>query len=205
MQRSFFRTAYKDGTAMWDIPVPQPAIVMLAAQGELEGPVLDLGCGTGENGLFLDLLGFDVVGIDRERRAVTLAQEKAERCKARALFLVDDALKPVVPRGWARTVIDAAFFHGLSARERKRYWRTAAEALRPGGRLHILSFDDPLMRRQLREAPAVLRGPSLRPAYFLLRGDSACDAEAAVLATYRKAGPAPRPPRPKRRSKGARA
>lgn len=204
MQRSFFRSAYRAGDASWDVPFPQPAFVALAAAGEVEGPVLDLGCGTGENGLFLDLLGLDVVGIDRERRAIAMAQDKAERCKARALFLVEDALKPVVPRGWAGTVVDAGFFHGLGARERRRYWRVVEQALRPGGRLHVLSFDDADLRRALREAPPGLRRPTLRPSYFMLRGDPAVDAEAAVVATYVKQGPAKRPPRPKRRSNGSR-
>src|SRR5262245_51620122 len=52
VQRAFFRSAYRDGDASWDVPFPQPAFVTLAARGEVEGPVLDLGCGTGEAGLF---------------------------------------------------------------------------------------------------------------------------------------------------------
>ncbi len=205
MKRAFFRSAYRDGDASWDVPFPQPAVVALAARREVEGPVLDIGCGTGETGLFLDLLGFDVVGIDRERRAVQAAQDKAARCKARAIFLEGDALKPTMPRHWAGTIVDAAFFHGLDARERRRYWRVVEHALRPGGRLHVLAFDDEPLRRSLREAPPSLRGPTLRPTYFLLRGEAAVDAEAAVLATYRKAGPGSRPPRPKRRTKGRRS
>lgn len=204
MRASFFRDAYRQKDASWDVPFPQPAFVALAAAGEIEGPVLDLGCGTGENSLFLDLLGLEVVGLDRERQAVTLAQRKAARCRARALFLVEDALKPVMPAGWAGTIVDAGFFHGLGQRERRRYWAVASQALRPGGRLHILSFDDALLRKQLREAPRPLRGPALRPSYFLLRGEAVVDAEPAVLATYHKAAAA-RPPRPRRRTRGRRA
>lgn len=205
VRASFFRSAYRDGSASWDVPFPQPAFVNLAAAGEVEGPVLDLGCGTGENALFLDLLGFEVVGVDRERQAIAKAQAKARRVEARARFLLDDALRPVVPRHWAGTAVDAGFFHGLDARQRRRYWQAVAEALRPGGRLHVLSFDDGALRRSVREAPASLRGPTLRPSYFLLRGDGAVDAEPAVLATYRKVAPASRPRRPQRRTKGHRS
>jgi len=38
--------SYHDGPAPWDIGRPQPAIVRLASEGGIAGPVLDAGCGT---------------------------------------------------------------------------------------------------------------------------------------------------------------
>ena len=47
-----FDDAY-DGTPPWDIGRPQREVVRLAEAGEITGDVLDVGCGTGENSLWL--------------------------------------------------------------------------------------------------------------------------------------------------------
>jgi len=49
--------SYHDGPAPWVIGRPQPAIVRLASGGGISGPVLDVGCGTGENALHVASLG----------------------------------------------------------------------------------------------------------------------------------------------------
>ena len=49
--------SYQDGPAPWDTGRPQPAIVRLAGAGRFTGTVLDVGCGTGENALFLAARG----------------------------------------------------------------------------------------------------------------------------------------------------
>ena len=49
-----WEASYHDGPAPWDIDRPQSAIVRLASKGRLAGPVLDAGCGTGENALHFD-------------------------------------------------------------------------------------------------------------------------------------------------------
>ncbi|HLA47035.1 MAG TPA: class I SAM-dependent methyltransferase, partial [Thermoplasmata archaeon] len=48
----FFNAAYA-GTPPWDIGRPQPEFVRLEEAGAIKGRVLDVGCGTGENALFL--------------------------------------------------------------------------------------------------------------------------------------------------------
>jgi SAM-dependent methyltransferase len=48
----------------WDVGEPQPAIVRVAAAGGFTGPVLDAGCGPGDNTLHLAALGLRVLGVD---------------------------------------------------------------------------------------------------------------------------------------------
>ena len=63
MSKEHFESAYQE-TAPWDIPGRQPAFVGLEEAGEIRGSVLDAGCGTGENALYLASRGHEVWGLD---------------------------------------------------------------------------------------------------------------------------------------------
>jgi 2-polyprenyl-3-methyl-5-hydroxy-6-metoxy-1,4-benzoquinol methylase len=69
--------SYTDGPAPWDIGQPQPAIVHLASKGVFAGPVLDAGCGTGENTLHIASLGLSVLGVDVAETALAIARKRA--------------------------------------------------------------------------------------------------------------------------------
>ncbi|HZP56698.1 MAG TPA: class I SAM-dependent methyltransferase, partial [Dehalococcoidia bacterium] len=80
MARQPWDASYRDGPAPWDIGGPQPAVVRLAAAGVIAAPVLDAGCGSGENALHLASRGFAVVGVDVAETALDMARAKgAER------------------------------------------------------------------------------------------------------------------------------
>jgi 2-polyprenyl-3-methyl-5-hydroxy-6-metoxy-1,4-benzoquinol methylase len=49
----------------------------LADAGEIESPVLDSGCGTGEHALMLAERGFEVLGLDIAPTAIERARDKA--------------------------------------------------------------------------------------------------------------------------------
>ena len=69
MGRKLFEEAYLS-LPPWDIGRPQGEIIRLAEEGEIRGVVLDAGCGTGENALFLSDLGYKVTGIDAAGAAI---------------------------------------------------------------------------------------------------------------------------------------
>jgi tellurite resistance protein TehB len=60
--------SYHDGPAPWDVGHPQPAIARLASKGGFSGTVLDAGCGTGENALYLSSLGLSVLASTWRKR-----------------------------------------------------------------------------------------------------------------------------------------
>jgi len=62
MARGLFEEAYLS-LPPWDIGRPQREIIRLAEDGEIQGAVLDAGCGTGENALFLANLGYEVTVV----------------------------------------------------------------------------------------------------------------------------------------------
>lgn len=146
MSATHFIEAYK-GTPPWDIGRPQPAFEELTVAGEIAGPVLDAGCGTGENALFLAARGFAVVGVDAVEAAVQAARLKAVARGLEAEFLVHDAL---ALEGLGRrfvTVVDSGLFHTFDDRERGRFVKSLAAALTLGGHYYVLCFSE----RELRD------------------------------------------------------
>src|SRR2546430_15409582 len=70
----------------WDIGRSQPAIMRLAETGQITGLVLDIGCGTGENVLYLAEHGFVAAGIDGAPSAIRKARAKAKQRGLKARF-----------------------------------------------------------------------------------------------------------------------
>ncbi len=146
MSTEHFFDAYR-GTPPWDIGRHQPAFERALGRGDVRGPVLDAGCGTGENALYLAAQGFDVTGVDAVPAAVEAARRKAAARGLRAEFVVGDALDlGALGRRFA-TVIDSGLFHSLDDDERERFRESLAAVLEPGGRYLVLCFSDQEKRR----------------------------------------------------------
>ena len=139
-----FAGMYAEGIPPWQIDRPQPEVVQLIEQGKFESPVLDLGCGTGDNTIELARHGLVVKGLDAVPEALERARKKTEQAglKQSPEFVLGDALRLAVSGLKARTVLDCALFHTFSDEERKEYIRGLEAVLSQGGRLHILSFSE---------------------------------------------------------------
>lgn len=136
-----FEEAYK-GTPPWDIGRAQPAFEGLAADGSVASPVLDAGCGTGENALSFAARGFEVVGVDAVEAAVAAARAKAKARGLEAEFLVHDALALGDLGRRFRTVLDSGLFHTFDDLERRRYVASLAAATSLGARVFVLCFSE---------------------------------------------------------------
>jgi SAM-dependent methyltransferase len=126
--------SYRDGPAPWDIGRPQPAIARLA----FTGPVLDVGCGTGENALHIASLGIAVLGVDVAETAVAMARAKAAERGLEAEFAVADALHLERLGRRFETVLDCGLFHTFDGDERRRYVESLAAVT--DATLYVLCF-----------------------------------------------------------------
>jgi cyclopropane fatty-acyl-phospholipid synthase-like methyltransferase len=136
-----FEEMYK-GVPPWQIDGPQSEIVKLAENGEIKSPLLDVGCGTGENALYLSSLGFEVTGIDIVSSAIEKALGKSKARSTPARFLVWDALKLQDLQRKFNTVIDSGFFHALPDKKRPVFLESLASALNVRATYFMMCFSE---------------------------------------------------------------
>ena len=156
----FFDNAYRDGgRPTWDIGRPQGALFRLAGSGLIVGSVLDAGCGTGENALYLAARGHRVLGVDVAAAAIERAAGKAADRGLPAEFLLADALDLAALDRTFDTVLDVGLFHTLDDAERLRYAASLGTVLGPGGRAFVLCWSDrnPFGRGPRRISPGEIR------------------------------------------------
>ncbi|MDT4992713.1 MAG: hypothetical protein QOH97_2605 [Actinoplanes sp.] len=134
--------SYQDGPAPWDVGRPQPAVVRVAAEGGFAGPVLDAGCGTGENALHIAARGLPVLGFDVAETALAIARTRAADRGIEAEFALADALHLERLGRRFTTVLDCGLFHTFDAEERPGYVTSLASVTAPGATLYVLCFSD---------------------------------------------------------------
>jgi ubiquinone/menaquinone biosynthesis C-methylase UbiE len=152
--------SYHDGPAPWDTGRPQPAVVRAANQGKFAGPVLDAGCGTGDNALHLAALGLSVLGVDVAETALATARHKADERGISVEFAAGDALRLGLLGRRFKTVLDCGLFHTFDGEERPGYVASLASVTQSGGTVLLLCFSDrgpdtgphPVTQEQLRAA-----------------------------------------------------
>ena len=152
---------HRDEPAPWDIGRPQPAVERLVSEGGFTGPVLDAGCGTGENSLLIASLGLPVLGVDVAETALASARKKANDRRIEVEFAAADALQFEALGRKFRTVLDCGLFHSFDdLDERTRYAASLASVTEHGGTLYLLCFSDhgpdtgphPIRQEELRAA-----------------------------------------------------
>ena len=136
---SSFNESYR-GSPPWDIGRPQPEFVKLAENGEILGRVLDVGCGTGENAIFLSQFGTEVWGIDSASLAIEKAKLKAQERRARVRFLVGNAFRLDELGTKFDTVVDCGLFHIFSDQERVLFTKSLRSAMEIHGTYFMLAF-----------------------------------------------------------------
>jgi SAM-dependent methyltransferase len=117
-EESRFRQRYQAGNTPWDLGRPDPNLIQTVTTVPVKCcKALDIGCGTGDNAIWLSLKGFRVVGVDSSEIAVEKAKEKASNAGVECVFRVGDILKSHLegaPFGFA---FDRGFFHTLGSDE----------------------------------------------------------------------------------------
>lgn len=140
---AFFSDVYRS-PAPWDIGEAQPALISLIEDFPPTGPILDIGCGSGDLAIALARLGHEVVGIDFVEEAVRQARARTSKepdaVAARVTFEVADALHPTLLRRQFGSVVDSGFYHLFDSDEGAALILELARTLQLGGRYYVLAF-----------------------------------------------------------------
>lgn len=127
---------YASGNMPWDSGEPEPYLVELVENGTIvPGRALEVGCGTGNDALWLAARGFEVLGVDISPLAVERAQARARAAGTQIEFRVLDFFSARIDRAPFDFVFDRGVLHVFDdAESRARFARQVALALAPGGR-----------------------------------------------------------------------
>lgn len=124
----------------WDSKDAKPRIKELALLGAIRGEVLDIGCGLGDNAIYLAQQGFNVTGLDFAPSAIEQAKGRAAAAGVTIDFQVADATEL---DGWESrfdTVIDSGVYHCFDNEGNAKYASALHRTTRPGARWYIWCF-----------------------------------------------------------------
>ncbi|OBH09292.1 transferase [Mycobacterium sp. E3247] len=129
-------------TPPWDTKAPKDNVIAWLGGGWVHGDVLDIGCGLGDNAIYLALNGFRVTGLDISPTALVTAERRAADAGVDITFAVADSTQLAGYTDAFDTVIDSGMFHCLDDDGKRSYAAAAHRATRPGATLLISCFSD---------------------------------------------------------------
>jgi SAM-dependent methyltransferase len=129
-------------TPPWDTKAPKENVIAWQEGGWVHGCVLDIGCGLGDNAVYLAQQGFNVTGLDLSPTALITAERRAQDAGVTVKFAVTDSTKLEGYTDAFDTVVDSGMFHCLADDAKRSYAAAAHRATKPGATLLLSCFSD---------------------------------------------------------------
>ena len=130
-----FKKRYKTGDTPWDIGKPDFNLIEIVTKTPIKScKALDIGCGTGDNSIWLAQNHFQVTGTDISEIAIKKAKEKASKNDVKCTFIVVDFIIDRIEGAPFGFVFDRGCFHTFdSDEERKKFAENVAACLEKNG------------------------------------------------------------------------
>ena len=131
---------YRFGTPPWETGQPAAELVRVVTERVLRPMrVLELGCGTGADAVFLAKRGFEVTAVDSSPTAIERARTRAEQSGALLRIVLEDVFEFGEQCGAFDLVYDAGFYHFVRRTRLSRFldllWRVTC----PGSLYFVLA------------------------------------------------------------------
>jgi SAM-dependent methyltransferase len=141
-----FQLFYRLGFVPWDEhPLAKSLRDLIEGNGSAPLPAstaLDLGCGTGDNAIYLAQHGWQVTGVDFVEKAVSRARAKATARGAAVNFVRADVTRLSTENVGSdfALIVDSGCLHGMSGDDRDAYVREVTAVAAPDARLLLVEF-----------------------------------------------------------------
>ena len=126
----------------WDTKAPKENVVAYQEAGLIHREVLDIGCGLGDNAIYLAQQGHSVTGPDICPTALATAERRAADAGVNVRFAVVDATELDGYTDAFDTVVDSGMYHCLDDDGKRRYAATVHRATCPGATMLMGCFSD---------------------------------------------------------------
>ncbi|PKN50993.1 MAG: class I SAM-dependent methyltransferase [Deltaproteobacteria bacterium HGW-Deltaproteobacteria-13] len=130
-----FSERYKSGDTPWDIGQPDFNLIEVVTKHPVHScKALEIGCGTGDNSIWLAQNNFQVTGTDTSDIAIRKAKEKSADANIKCDFILADFLRSKVEGTPFGFVFDRGCFHVFSSEDdRKKFAGNVAAHLEEDG------------------------------------------------------------------------
>jgi len=136
-----FDLQYILGRTPWDTQITPPEVVQLIEEESIPaGRVLDLGCGTGTNCIYLAHHGWQVVGVDFSAMAIRWARRKARQAGVDGAFYRADVTNLAFLEEMFDFVLDIGCLHSIPTERWDRYAAEVTRLVRPAGLYMLYAF-----------------------------------------------------------------
>jgi SAM-dependent methyltransferase len=144
---------YQSGAPPWETGQPSQELARVIAEEKIQPcRVIDLGCGSGINAIWLAQQGFDVTGVDVTPLAIEKARQRAAAAGASVRFVLDDVLNLQDRYEPFPFFFDRGCYHAVRTLDVQAYLRTLEKLTVPGSLGLVLTGN-------AREPPPAGQGP----------------------------------------------
>jgi len=142
--KQFYEFTYRYFRAPWDIGAREE-LRSLVENGHIKPcRTIDLGCGTGENAIYLAHKGFDVTGVDFAEAAIDKARVRAKDSGVQVNFIVDDLTSLRHVPGTFDFLLDYGVLDDLRLHQREAYLRNMLTLTHSGSHYLLWGFEYPM-------------------------------------------------------------
>jgi SAM-dependent methyltransferase len=134
---------YEVEATPWDVGQPEDALVEFIGSGLVKPcRVLEIGCGNGNDAIFLAKKGFDVTAIDISKNAIENAKSRAKKAEVKCKFLVGDIIEIKHFPEIFEFVYDRGCFHFVPKNKREKYVEIVKKSLAKKGYFLLIVSSD---------------------------------------------------------------
>jgi len=154
------------GLAVWDTGRPSSQLKQVVESGTVRPcRIVELGCGTGTDAVYLAGKGCDVTAIDIAPTALRLAEKKAQKASVKVRWLLADVLRLPELEPFD-CLYDRGCYHAIRRDYPREYVAAVRKLTRPGARILVLAGNT-------NEEPSGLSSGPPRVSEEEIRGDFA--------------------------------